>query len=678
MTTINLTIAADAYNYDIYSQAGFPAGVVDVVVTINSGVVVGSHSATPAMYQSGSFAVGSTVTIINNGTIVGRGGNGGDGGAPFANGKVGKDGKTALRLGQNTTLTNNGNIYGGGGGGGGGAGTASGGGGGGGGGKGQDGGDRGIKGSSGATNGTNGTFTTLGSGGNGEFSAGDGGTGGGFNLNGDAGQDAGGHTGGAGGHAGSDIDLNGFSLVTNNTVTAPLGVLTLTGLTPTINVGGGMTAPLGVLTLTGLIPAFMGVIQKYVGGGGGWGVLSKPPFNEGVPDTIWNWFVKVWRWAHGETYPAVSQTADFNATDAYFYPVDATAGAVNVTLPKCTLSLGKKYVIKKTDASANTVTILADTSTPDLIDGAASKILTNQYDTIFIESDGVSNWWKLGATANATTLASAVTTKGDLWGFDTTDKRVPVGTDTWVLTADSAQALGVKWAAAAAGGSVTISTTAPGSPSAGDLWWKSDEGQLKIYFTDADSSQWVDAMNVNTGGTGVSGGGLTKIASVTTTGSQATITFSSIPATYTNLMLEVTGQDTSNAVSASNMYMLFNGDTTSGNYSLMQQHGAFATTGFSTQIASSANGCAIGYLPGNNLIATAVGSSVIYIPHYANTVFYKMVRSSTCEHRGTGNNQGTAQREFTWLSTAAINSITLTAGTTAFLDGSIATLYGLA
>ena len=40
---------------------------------------------------------------------------------------------------------------------------------------------------------------------------------------------------------------------------------------------------------------------------------------------------------------------------------------------------------------------------------------------------------------------------------------------------------------------VTISDTAPGSPSAGDLWWESDIGELKIYYSDGDSSQWVDA-----------------------------------------------------------------------------------------------------------------------------------------------------------------------------------------
>ena len=37
------------------------------------------------------------------------------------------------------------------------------------------------------------------------------------------------------------------------------------------------------------------------------------------------------------------------------------------------------------------------------------------------------------------------TTKGDLSGFDTTFDRVPIGVNDQVLTADSAQALGLAW-----------------------------------------------------------------------------------------------------------------------------------------------------------------------------------------------------------------------------------------
>lgn len=43
--------------------------------------------------------------------------------------------------------------------------------------------------------------------------------------------------------------------------------------------------------------------------------------------------------------------------------------------------------------------------------------------------------------------ASTLTTKGDLFGYDTAAARIPLGTNAHVLTADSTQPLGVKWAA---------------------------------------------------------------------------------------------------------------------------------------------------------------------------------------------------------------------------------------
>jgi len=49
-----------------------------------------------------------------------------------------------------------------------------------------------------------------------------------------------------------------------------------------------------------------------------------------------------------------------------------------------------------------------------------------------------------------------VTTKGDLQGFAAVAARVPVGANGFVLTADNAQALGLKWAAAAAGAGASI------------------------------------------------------------------------------------------------------------------------------------------------------------------------------------------------------------------------------
>jgi len=48
--------------------------------------------------------------------------------------------------------------------------------------------------------------------------------------------------------------------------------------------------------------------------------------------------------------------------------------------------------------------------------------------------------------------SSPLTTKGDIFGFSTHDDRIPVGSNGQVLTADSTQPLGVKWASAGGGG----------------------------------------------------------------------------------------------------------------------------------------------------------------------------------------------------------------------------------
>jgi hypothetical protein len=53
---------------------------------------------------------------------------------------------------------------------------------------------------------------------------------------------------------------------------------------------------------------------------------------------------------------------------------------------------------------------------------------------------------------------SPLTTKGDLYTYSTTDARLAVGANDTVLTADSAEATGLKWATPASGGMTLINT----------------------------------------------------------------------------------------------------------------------------------------------------------------------------------------------------------------------------
>ena len=54
----------------------------------------------------------------------------------------------------------------------------------------------------------------------------------------------------------------------------------------------------------------------------------------------------------------------------------------------------------------------------------------------------LANWSEAGTN-------SPMTTKGDVYVYSTTEDRLPIGANDYVLTADSAQATGMKWAAAA-------------------------------------------------------------------------------------------------------------------------------------------------------------------------------------------------------------------------------------
>jgi hypothetical protein len=133
LTSLSYLISGTTYNFDMRATAislGWGgSSPLEFTVTIDVGqFVVSSSTSSYAFYISPSFPAGSSLTLINKGYIVGRGGNGGAGGngpvgAVGGNaGASGGGGGPALYVGYSTSITNLGLIGAGGGGGGGGGG----------------------------------------------------------------------------------------------------------------------------------------------------------------------------------------------------------------------------------------------------------------------------------------------------------------------------------------------------------------------------------------------------------------------------------------------------------------------------------------------------------------------------------------------------------------------------
>lgn len=115
------TIASDQTNLNLrtWALANGWNGAANAVITINSGVNVYSTStSTAALSVIDSWPNG--VALINNGSIVGKGGAGATGTDGLGNRGTAGGGGTALTVSVPITITNNNNIAGGGGGGGGG------------------------------------------------------------------------------------------------------------------------------------------------------------------------------------------------------------------------------------------------------------------------------------------------------------------------------------------------------------------------------------------------------------------------------------------------------------------------------------------------------------------------------------------------------------------------------
>lgn len=173
----------------------------------------------------------------------------------------------------------------------------------------------------------------------------------------------------------------------------------------------------------------------------------------------------------------------------------------------------------------------------------------------------------------------------------------------------------------------------------------------------------------------VSAGAMTLIARTVLGSDTASVDFTSIPSTYENLRIMYAARGTYNGDSTA-LLLRFNGDTasnyghniSSANYSVSWEHdytvnGGETSTKVSMDIAAA------------TAAAGSAGFGTIDIPAYARTDWHKGLVASTGSTHGWVRVNSTAG---IWLSTAAVNQVTLFPGSGNFKTGSVFTLYGLA
>lgn len=169
-------------------------------------------------------------------------------------------------------------------------------------------------------------------------------------------------------------------------------------------------------------------------------------------------------------------------------------------------------------------------------------------------------------------------------------------------------------------------------------------------------------------------GAYDSIATYAITSNTASVTFSSIPQTYTHLQVRYLGRDTRTGATQQSTFIYANGDT-GANY---VQHGLLSDGSSASSFAQTGrNNLNLAVIPTTTSSASMFGTAICDILDYTNTNKYKTFR--TLSGQDQNNSDGTIYLfSGLWMSTSAISSLTVFPNNSqSFVQYSNIALYGI-
>ena len=165
---------------------------------------------------------------------------------------------------------------------------------------------------------------------------------------------------------------------------------------------------------------------------------------------------------------------------------------------------------------------------------------------------------------------------------------------------------------------------------------------------------------------------MTKLGSFTvpTNGQTASIVFSSIPQTYTDLLVIVSARDTGSNGSAVAGGISFNGSTGNLYTNTVLRYGP-------SSFRSGGLGSAYSYMTGGGLTANNFASTTHYIPSYTTSTYKQIITDSFAEsNTATFDSANISVASLAQIA-APITSISITYGQSGFALNTEVTLYGI-